>query len=371
MSGIAQFLVKLIKRFRYWLLIIPVLCMHLLALTGMQECVFQCYYNMLFIPLRNVYDYTLGWSPVPFIYTIVLIIVFIRIRKIRIRYYHEERRNKNVSTGNRILKSIRLVLNAIALFYLLWGFNYYRIPMADSLGWSAMEVDSMKLINEFNEVSQQIQQQRMRLSHDTTAYIYQPDMVVLEDSIRNRLIQVFDAFSLPHPGRVRVRALQPQGSLLVFSTAGIYIPYTMEGHFDKGLHTLQWPFTMAHEMSHGYGITDEGECNLLGLLACLRSSDDYIRYSGLLGYWRYLYYEVSLCYYGYAEQVHANLSKSVRADLNAVRLNLDRYPELFPEIRDYIYNSYLEVHGVESGLDSYQHLVPLMLYYKQHYKNSY
>ena len=52
---------------------------------------------------------------------------------------------------------------------------------------------------------------------------------------------------------------------------------------------LQIPFTLAHEMAHGYGITDEGDCNTLAYLVCLHSKNKAIQYSGLLAYLRYLW----------------------------------------------------------------------------------
>ena len=41
---------------------------------------------------------------------------------------------------------------------------------------------------------------------------------------------------------------------------------------------------MAHEMAHGYGITDEGEASFFAYLACLRSKNPMIRYSGEFNY---------------------------------------------------------------------------------------
>ena len=92
---------------------------------------------------------------------------------------------------------------------------------------------------------------------------------------------------MPHSGRVRVRQPWPNGFLLRWSTAGIYIPQTGEGHIDRGLLAVQKPFTIAHEMAHGYGVADEGACNFIAWLACSQSRDPWVRFGGALTYWRY------------------------------------------------------------------------------------
>ena len=58
-------------------------------------------------------------------------------------------------------------------------------------------------------------------------------------------------------GKIRCRQILPQGILLRISTAGFYNPLTGECNIDKGLHPLQKPFVMAHELFHGMGITGE------------------------------------------------------------------------------------------------------------------
>ena len=111
--------------------------------------------------------------------------------------------------------------------------------------------------------------------------------VHVENDIRKHQEDLLQEWNMPTWGRVRVRKIWP-GILLHFRTSGIYIPHAFEGHLDKGLYYKQHPFTMAHEMSHGYGITDESVANFVAYLTCIRSSDVHIRYSAELAYWRYL-----------------------------------------------------------------------------------
>jgi len=186
------------------------------------------------------------------------------------------------------------------------------------------------------------------------------DLKVYERELRTDVEKALSDLHLPHEGRVRVRQLWPKGLLLRWSTAGIYIPQSGEGHIDKGLLSVQKPFTMAHEMSHGYGVTDEGACNFIAWLACRQSRDSWIRFGGAFTYWRYAASEMP-------EQSVKEVIKSfppvVERALTLVRENDKKYPDLMPKMRDAIYSSYLERHGVKGGLQSYNYVVLMVQQY--------
>ena len=145
-----------------------------------------------------------------------------------------------------------------------------------------------------------------------------------------------------------------------FSTAGIYIPHAFEGHVDGGMHHIQWPNAIAHEMTHGYGFTDEGECNFIAYLASIQSDDKFIRYSGLISYWRYLISNLKRADRSAFNEIWDKIPLSVRADLADIRIYQNRYPDLIPRIRNAIYNRYLKSHGVKEGLMSYSQIVLLV-----------
>ena len=353
------------KRHRGWILIYFVFGIHLLALSGFERPIYEVYQKFIFTPLRWVYDFTLGWSPIPMIYIALGFLIWMLIRFIRKRIAKNKDGNVWKIKTTFFLHLMKFVLTVLALFYFLWGFNYYRLPLNEELGWSTEDVDSTELIKEFEKITQEVQEVRLNLKEDTSALKLQPNVTSMENKIRIAQVNVLSSFKLPYPGRVRVRALRPKGVLLVFSTAGIYMPFVMEGHFDTGLNEIQWPFTLAHEMAHGYGITNEGECNFIGLLTCLHSDDTFIKYSGLLSYWRYLFYEVKLCDSTLAQNSFNSLDAGVRADIEIIRKDAARYPDILPYMRERIYDYYLKMHGVDSGIESYNEVVQLMVQWRK------
>lgn len=238
--------------------------------------------------------------------------------------------------------------------------------MSDVLKLSDIKPDSKVLFDEFVKISKIVQKERLSFSQDSMLKLT-IDPLLLENQIRNLEYKLLLTLNLSAPGRVRVRVLKPKGTLLIFSTAGIYIPFAMEGHIDAGLHPIVWPFTLAHEMAHGYGITDEGDCNFIAMLTCIQSTDPLFKYSAILEYWRYLYRRVEGCDAQIAFDIKEQLDCRVITDLDNIRQYADTYSDLFPNFSNTLYDSYLKLHGIEDGMNNYSDFIQLILNYRSRY----
>ncbi len=328
---------------------------HVLATCLGSEFVYAIYHTTVFRIVRHGHDFTLGLLPWGSIYWVIGFLAFYLVFLTVVP--RQERKAKKISLAS---KACRGVIHfggfVLFLFYFLWGFEYYRPSLDKTLAIPPIAPDSVFLKNEFAEITALLCEERERFSAVTKTY---PPF--LEDSLRSLQESLLASWALPVYGRVRVRLLYPEGLLLRFATAGVYVPFVNEGHIDAGLHPLQWPFTMAHEMAHGYGFTDEGECNFIGLLTCMRSGDPWIRYSGLLAYWRYVYSDVAARHPVFANDIRSQLTEEVRSDMKGIRAQLAKYPNVLPEMREWMYDVYLKSHGVRAGVYSYNQL-PLHIF---------
>lgn len=252
----------------------------------------------------------------------------------------------------------------VTAFYLLWGFNYSRPNWKSRLAIESLAIDSTMLHAEWKWVKNQIQQYADSLPIQqarTTGLYYVPET----ETKLNELCQaVLADFGLETMGKVKVRRLWP-GTLLHLSTAGFYLPLTGEANLDAGLHPMQWPYVAAHEIFHGMGVTDEGDCNFLALLACLKSKDPVITYSGLEAYWKEL---ASIIRRANKEKYFKELEQfppSFLKDLEQIFVFQDRYRDILPSVRHFIYDQYLQSQGIHAGLLSYNQVVALMHHYRQ------
>ncbi len=314
------------------------------------------YQNGAFALFRYIYDYTIGYIlPFPMLWIsfgVIIYVIFIR------KYGHKH-------LLSLIAQIFGHSLIVASLFYILWGWNYAQKPIAERLDLERVALDTLSLYNEATWAVEQINTLRSLLQDDSLTLSPQYESgVEMERDVRRYLSSALSLIDRPTPGRPRVRVLRPKGLLLRFKTAGIYMPYALEGHIDGGLLELEWPYTMSHEMSHAYGITDEGECNFTAFLACMHSEDPYFQYSAMIDYILYVMRDVYRANPARHKTIFSKLHAGFQADLQAMRENNQLYPDILPEIRDFMYDSYLKSNGVKAGLKSYSQFVGLVISYK-------
>ncbi len=302
------------------------------------------YQKGLFQAIRAVYDYTLGWLPFPSIYIILPLFLW---------YFLYQ---KGHTIKSFVLAIVTALIWIVNLFYLLWGFNYAQPSLYQTMDLEPIVIDSTYISQAFLAQTALVSQ----LSSNTYNEMPRQEM---EHKIRELQEDLLSDWGIPTVGRVRIRHL-PAGSLLRLRTSGIYIPHAIEGHIDTGLYYKQHPFTMAHEMAHGYGFTDESVCNFIGFLTCIQSSDPLIRYSAELAYWRYLARAYRAYHRAEWADIYNNLSPNLKDDLKAISSHVNRYKDLMPQARDKIYDQYLKSHGVSAGIASYDQIVNLVAAYR-------
>lgn len=343
---------------KYWYIILGI---SLMVFTFNQvvssEFFEQFYQNGFYQFIRAFYRHTFYHLPFGLIYIgfpVVLIGFLLALRKTFMLI-------KSKSYQKAIIPLASFFLVMYASFYILWGFNYKVENLESRLKLPRLNLDTTMVIHEIQRILPLLEDYRTRVSKDSSKLDIGHRPADIETVIRRSQSQLLQSWGIPSKNGIRVRKLKPNGMLLVFSTAGIYIPYVFEGHYDGGLSHIQSAYVIAHEMAHGYGITSEADCNFVALLTCLESENDYLRYTGLLTYWRYLMSDLrdKAPYSFYYLAYHRPLG--LRNDIKEIYRCLDRYPDVLPELRDLFYDSYLKANGVTEGLQSYNRVVDLYL----------
>ena len=309
------------------------------------------YYQGIFPLIRASYDLLLGWSPIPMIYFVFAFVCG------RTFFWFKKWKNGFLHLASRAAGGIAWV---IAFFYLLWGFNYRQIDLKVKLGLLTAEVTREEVNAEFYRATEALKNEVASLPFQFKSDQSISSHRVVDHDVREEVENALAVVGAGHKGRVRVRQLWPKGFLLRWSTAGIYIPHAIEGHIDGGLLSVQKPFTLAHEMAHGYGIADEGACNFIAWLTCSHSRDPWIRYGGALTYWRYAAAEMPDTA---VMAVVKDIDPFVKRSLELLRENDKKYPDIMPQVRDALYSSYLKSHGVKGGLRSYNEVVSMVQQY--------
>ncbi|MAT56192.1 MAG: hypothetical protein CMN32_17110 [Saprospirales bacterium] len=319
----------------------------------------QWYSRGLYVGIRAMFSALTGWMPFAGVYLLFAGLIVWLVLQIRRFSFGKLKSGKWwLSAGHSLLA----FAGAVVFFFLvLWGYNYGRIPLEQQLALEPRPLSFDELKSEMElATTEVIQAREFLVGNDTQVIPPKYDASELETLLARELHKQLHELGFPAFEQIHARRLYPKGILLRISTAGVYIPFTGEGHVDPGLHHLQLPFVMVHEMSHGQGFGGEGTCNFLAYLTCRRAADPYLRYIGLLYYWRYVAADYRAFDPDGFDEIRENLPEGVKNDLRAIRKVIERYPDIFPAVRDAAYTAYLHAQGIHDGLKNYDRVIMLV-----------
>jgi hypothetical protein len=255
--------------------------------------------------------------------------------------------------GAALVRTVACAAGAYLAFLLLWGFNYRRVPLADTL-----DVDR-------NAVSRASARRVLAVAVDQLNALAQPahqlgwyEPATIDAALREGLARAVRDLGLAMPtvGRPKHTLLDPY-----FRRAGVEgmtDPFFLETVVVADLLPFERPMVVAHEWSHLAGLADESAANFAGWLACVHGSMA-DQYSG----WLFLYQELAAVLpRAERDPLAARLGAVPRADLAAARERIVR--NIQPQISAAAwraYDSYLKSNRVEAGTRSYGEVVQLVL----------
>lgn len=313
------------------------------------------YSEFFYFHLRAVYDWMFGWIPFPVIYILLPLMVFGLIRMFFIK-----RHNRSAGwLGNFVVMfhTGAYLSGLFFLFLVLWGYNYCRMPLELRLNINVQPLSEAELRDEFIRATDQLVAARSNWNQQYPTNLEQK----IADEVSDWLAQ--QGYRTGH--RIRGRVLHPDGIMLRIGTAGFYFPYSGEGHVDAGLHPLQVPAVMAHELAHGHGFGDEGVCNFIAYASGIQSKEPLVVYSAYLSYWRTVaaqYRSLNATEY---QVIRSCLSEDIEHDLRSISSRMALYPDLFPQWRDAVYERYLKTQGIAEGMKSYHKVIMLAVAFQK------
>ncbi|WP_178371531.1 DUF3810 domain-containing protein [Cyclobacterium lianum] len=321
------------------------------------------WYAKGFYPLiRGILDYTINLLPFPAVYLIIAALLGWGYLFLKGLF------RSNCGFAQKLKTLLRSVLNfsgwLIFFFLFLWGLNYYRIPLYQQLSLQAKPIGQRVLLAEMQDTQKKLLQIRNRIQPDSLALVRSSKFFVRKETLRKEMKQLLSGLGYSWRGRPTVKQLYPAGTMRKMGIFGIYLPFSGEGYLDPSLHPVEKSFTLAHELAHGFGVTDEGEANFVAWLVCSESKDSFLNYVGELKLFRYQLRDLQKmdaeAYKAFVGAMHP----SIKADiLDIQRSNLEIRP-YFLELSRKSNDLYLKSQGVRAGVASYAQLPMLVFAWK-------
>ena len=334
--------------------------LHLFAPSGWVE---RIYGQRIFVGIRVLLDTVLGWIPIPITYLFIFILLILVLRSIRRGYKSGIGKSK---TWMKWIKNLSIWFGwIIFFFYFLWGLNYDRPPVSYRLPFEIEPIQETSFLDECRLQASTLNDLRNQFNRaiDQAVDSYPQQRIV--DKILEDAIELGNQFGYSILGKPQIRYLKPSGILLRIATAGFYNPFSGECNIDNGLHEIQKPFVTAHEIFHGLGVTGEGDCNFLAYIICHQSEDPFIRYSGELGYWRYLAGPLRRTDRELSDALWEQMDPKVLDDFKEIRNRLNRYPDIAPRLRKAFYTTYLKTNKISDGLANYNNIVKMVINWRK------
>lgn len=250
---------------------------------------------------------------------------------------------------------IRFVTVMVVWFYLCWGIAYFRNDFYARCNVPETTFDTANLKHFAVRF----------IDHANRSYIDCRDMD--REIVRNEIEQSYRTLHRPlgvsYPnGKRRAKPMLFEPVYSKMGVSGYFGPFFNEIHVNHYSLNFTYPFTLAHEMAHQFGIATESEANLYAFVVCANSTDEQIRYSAYASTLRYVLNDARRYLPDEYASLVSNIRPEIMADLNQNREHwLAARDKSLSDAQDKVYDAYLKTNQVSAGRDNYSEVVGLLI----------
>jgi hypothetical protein len=260
---------------------------------------------------------------------------------------------RRINAGWFILRTLQTIALLYSLFYLVWGYNYFRPAISIRIGWESPKADEMNFRSVLDSI---IIETNHNYFPDASSDYAKIDTLV-EESYRNnsRVLGI----SYPNGSR-RPKTMLFSTLFAKVGVNGYFGPYFNEIHMNYFLLPVDYPFSLAHEKAHQFGFASEAEANLAAFVVCVTSSDQSLRYSGYQTLLLYFLSDATRLddYKKYLDKIDKNVLKDLQY---RQKYYLSLQNKKLSEMQSKVNNAYLKVNRIEKGVKNYNQVVSLVI----------
>jgi len=338
-------------------------------LSGSQAFVETTYSEGVYQPIRRAISAVT--SLVPFsvaellFYALVLFCAALLIVRIVQSFLQKRGYLRLLKSVAALLLTAGIVLN---LFYVTWGFNYFRQPLSERMGLNVTERSVDELEAFVLKTAQSASALRETLHEDEDGvFCPEESRQAIFDELPEAYAALNARFPLFYGDPTRAKFVLWSSGLSWQGISGVFIGLTAEPNVNVGQPPLLVCQAAAHEMAHQTGIAAENEADFTAYLACMCSSDPNVQYSGLI----YALivsgnalYKADSDRYAAAAETYGD---AIWRDLSDYDAYWNAFDGTVKESADKRNDAYLKHNAQESGVRSYGEAVDLLLAFEATY----
>lgn len=323
------------------------------------EFVETYYSNGLYPIISAFFRIAFGWIPFSvgdllLFYVIYRILLFIyRLFKTRFKHFF-----------HRILEVTAFCSLVYFYFYLFWGLNYYREPLAKNLGLEQAKYSDEQLISLSEQMIEKLNAVHLTIAKNDSVKISVP---YTQREMYRMAVSGYDSLAKTYP-QLSYSYRSVKSSLMSLlqtynGTSGYLNPFTNEAQVNSRIPKTGYPTTTCHEMAHQIGYAAENEANFIGFLAAIHNEDIYFKYAGYRMAVRYVIFEIYKRDKERYKEILRTIHKGVRKDFQESADFWNAYKNPFEPLVKKGYNAYLKANKQTKGIQSYNYVVDLLISY--------
>ncbi|MFA5676125.1 MAG: DUF3810 domain-containing protein, partial [Christensenellales bacterium] len=266
------------------------------------------------------------------------------------------------------LRGIAALLSAAsliyALFIALWGFNYARMPLAETLNLDDSPSTAKELYYACDALLSRANTLRESVPENTSG-VFSPagSKTKIMSGVNGYFDKAAKASNLTFIGGSfgSIKPVLYSEGLSWAHISGIYFPFTGEANINADAPALLFAASCMHEAAHQRGFAREDEANFIAYYICRFSGDSSVEYSGtmlaLIHAMDALYNADSDLYY----KLRQNYSRAVERDLFDRGRYWAGYEGKVSEAAREVNNTFLISNMQRDGVQSYGRMVDLII----------
>ncbi|MDR3245125.1 MAG: DUF3810 domain-containing protein [Prevotellaceae bacterium] len=262
---------------------------------------------------------------------------------------------------------IKAVLSSVlwifSWFYMAWGIAYFRPgfherfeveqPVADTVYFEALV---FRYIDSLNK-----------------SYISEPyfDVNEIDKAIEAGYRKFSKQLRIPYPcGKRRAKSTVIEGLMTKSGVSGFFNPFFNEELLNFFQLPVGFPFSLAHEKAHQFGIASESECNLYAAIVCCSSDYPLVRYSGYLETVWYLLKNLRKISQEKYREAIKKINPHIIDDYNEIGAHWQKaLNQTISAAQSKVYDSYLKTNKQQSGILSYSEMTILLVTWEKIVRN--
>lgn len=342
------------NRICFWIIGISALIQILISFVKSDSLGIEKYYSKGFYPIFSCLNkFLFGWIPFSvgdllYVALIVSIIVFV-FNMLKFAF-----RRQWMRVGRLLVQLFTLLFALYSFFYINWGLNYFREPLAQSFHLEADSLtkeDYLAVLDKYIPIANELRAQIDYANYDKAEVKDDIEQLMQNDTIFASILS-----------KTQIKIKQPISSSLItyFTVAGYFNPFTSEVQVNQEIPKSSYPFTNVHELAHQMGIGFEDDCNFIAFRVLVDQENIWYRYSA--------YYNAieSLLRPLYGDKVvlekyKSMLSHKVKQDFEEEYIFWTSYKGWLDHISSIFYNEYLQHNNQPEGVERYGMMARLIV----------